>query len=346
MRNEKEPILVSIIMPVYNTGKYLQQALDSIISQHYKNFEVFLVDDGSTDGSLDICRYAAAADSRFKVISQINAGSGAARNRGIQASSGELLYFMDSDDWIEPGLIGIAVQKFIAKPYDLLVFGYTKVAADGSLIASVQPPDIQIENLPAEHEKLASLFMCGVGLAVWDKVFSAACIKSNNVIFGEKKRTQDFGFMMDLLPQVKQVQTCSQWLYNYRIVFNINRKFDDKIVANHIENYKRIVDFFRDDLTNKTVASYLLKLRTLWFGIVVPINIVAVNEYGSFQKRARIREMLTSLKECKDAAILKNGLVQGKFSFLNALLNRGNPFWLYCCATLMQISRRKLKIAN
>lgn len=95
---------VSIVIPIYNTELYLRECLDSVINQTLTDIEIICVDDGSTDGSADICWEYAAADSRIRVITQKNSGAAAARKAGVMAASGEYLGFVDSDDWIEPDM--------------------------------------------------------------------------------------------------------------------------------------------------------------------------------------------------------------------------------------------------
>lgn len=99
---EKMDELISIVVPVYNVEPYLRQCLESISIQNYKNLEIILVDDGSTDRSRDICEEYAGKDKRFYVIHQGNAGVCAARWAGIQKASGTYIGFVDSDDWIAP----------------------------------------------------------------------------------------------------------------------------------------------------------------------------------------------------------------------------------------------------
>jgi glycosyltransferase involved in cell wall biosynthesis len=97
--------LISIIVPVYNVEKYLEECLDSILSQSFADFELICVDDGSTDGSPEILRKYADRDDRIKIIAQANRGSGAARNAGMEAARGDYIVFIDSDDFIEPELL-------------------------------------------------------------------------------------------------------------------------------------------------------------------------------------------------------------------------------------------------
>lgn len=108
--NIKAESLVSVIVPIYNTQKLLPRCLDSILTQSYTNMEIILVNDGSTDGSLTICEKYAAKDDRIHVISQPNQGALAARRNGVQSCQGEYVMFVDSDDWIEPELLGAMVQ--------------------------------------------------------------------------------------------------------------------------------------------------------------------------------------------------------------------------------------------
>lgn len=92
---------ISVIVPVFNVEKYLEQCLNSIVGQSYENLEIIIVNDGSTDGSGEICEKFAAIDSRISLIHQINGGVSVARNTGIEKASGDYITFVDSDDWLE-----------------------------------------------------------------------------------------------------------------------------------------------------------------------------------------------------------------------------------------------------
>ena len=92
---------ISVIVPIYNNAKYLPKCLDSLLAQTYRDLEIILVNDGSTDGTFQICEAYRQKDSRIKVISQPNSGCSAARNRGIEMASGTYISFVDGDDWVE-----------------------------------------------------------------------------------------------------------------------------------------------------------------------------------------------------------------------------------------------------
>lgn len=102
---------MSVIVPVYNSEAYLAMALQSICAQTYQNLEILLIDDGSLDKSLEICKAWAEKDSRIKVVHQENAGASAARNKGIELAEGTYLLFMDADDWIEKNMIEVLYNE-------------------------------------------------------------------------------------------------------------------------------------------------------------------------------------------------------------------------------------------
>ena len=102
---------VSVIVPIYNVEEYLENCINSICSQTYKNIEILLIDDGSTDGSGKLCDQLAELDARIKVFHHINKGVVAARGFGISCAEGEYISFIDGDDWIEPNMIEVLVER-------------------------------------------------------------------------------------------------------------------------------------------------------------------------------------------------------------------------------------------
>lgn len=114
MEENKE--LISVIVPVYQVEKYLVRCLESVVNQTYKNLEIILVDDGSTDASGEICDEYAEKDDRIKVIHKENGGLSSARNAGLDIAQGEYIAFVDSDDWIAPDMYQCLYQLLILHP--------------------------------------------------------------------------------------------------------------------------------------------------------------------------------------------------------------------------------------
>ena len=116
--------LISIIVPIFNTEKYLHQCLDSILSQSYGNFECLLINDGSTDASASICREYVAKDARFRYFEKENGGVSSARNLGIERSGGAYITFIDSDDWVEFDYLEVLYSAIIQDSADISVSSY------------------------------------------------------------------------------------------------------------------------------------------------------------------------------------------------------------------------------
>lgn len=122
--------LISVIVPVYNVEKYLKKSLDSISNQTYENIEIIVIDDGSTDNGYIIYNQCKLLDNRIKIIFQNNGGLSAARNTGILNATGELLMFLDSDDYIENTMIEILYEKMLKDKSDLAVCNFNIVQED------------------------------------------------------------------------------------------------------------------------------------------------------------------------------------------------------------------------
>ena len=124
--------LVSVIIPVYNVEKYLEECVNSVINQTYKNIEVILVDDGSTDSSGDICDEYVMFDSRISVLHKANGGLSSARNAGMKKASGEWIYFLDSDDFLELDMLSHLVNLATRKQADIVFFDACSFTDDGT----------------------------------------------------------------------------------------------------------------------------------------------------------------------------------------------------------------------
>lgn len=131
--------LISVILPIYNIERYLERCLNSVVSQTYKNLEIVLVDDGSTDNCPQLCEKWSKNDVRFKVIHKGNAGLGMARNTGIEYANGEYICFFDSDDYIHPQTIEKAFETARREQADVVLFGFNRIDSNGRCIRSVIP---------------------------------------------------------------------------------------------------------------------------------------------------------------------------------------------------------------
>ena len=120
MKDNKD-ILVSIVIPVYNAEIYLKKCINSILTQTYKNIQIILVNDGSTDNSAKICEDFLKKDNRIKLINKTNGGVSSARNMGIYNCEGDYIVFVDSDDWIDSRHIEYLVNPIFIEDYELQI---------------------------------------------------------------------------------------------------------------------------------------------------------------------------------------------------------------------------------
>lgn len=123
--------MVSVIVPVYNAEKFLNKCIGSVLGQTYKKIELLLVDDGSKDDSKKICERYISKDSRVKIIFQENGGPAAARNTGIKHAKGELVFFLDADDFIEKNTLEILLAKYNRSHPDLVMSNFSKLENSG-----------------------------------------------------------------------------------------------------------------------------------------------------------------------------------------------------------------------
>ena len=169
--------LVSVIVPAYNAEKYLGKALDSLIAQNYKNWQAIVVDDGSTDGTLDLCRKYAEKDKRICVVTKENGGVSSARNAGLAKACGEYICFLDADDFLEPSFIEVLLCAVSA--YGTVVSACDFARSEKELGNSVKNFEIYtIEQAFFQTCKNKIIYPF-----LWNKMFSAKIIKKNSLEF-------------------------------------------------------------------------------------------------------------------------------------------------------------------
>ncbi len=200
---------LSVVVPVYNISAYLPQCLDSIIGQTLKDIEIVLVDDGSTDGSGQICDEYALRDDRIIVFHKTNGGLSSARNEGVNAASSDLIMFVDSDDWVEPFFCEKAYMASMEYGADLVLFNYVKIYNNGSIVK--QSPTIHSGTL-TEYE--AFLFNLYYTPAIWLGLYRKELF--NNVRFPVGKYHEDTGTTYRLIHNAKKIVYINDTLYNYR----------------------------------------------------------------------------------------------------------------------------------
>lgn len=205
---------ISIIVPVYQTKDYVETCVRSFLAQRFSDWEMLLVDDGSDDGSGEICDRLAAEDARIRVIHQENGGVSRARNRGLKEAAGRFICFADSDDRADPGLLAWFLEKKRKSSADIVCCGYVRETSDGSecpakaLEKTLLSPDEFIAGALGEAN--------GMLLSVWIGMYPADLAKS--VAFREDlPYGEDSLWLCEVLSQAGSVYYEPEPLYHYLI---------------------------------------------------------------------------------------------------------------------------------
>lgn len=249
---ENRDILVSVIMPVYNSEKYLEGSLDSIIDQTVKEIEIIVVDDGSTDSSPAIIEEYSKKDQRIITITQGNAGPSKARNTGIKRSRGKWLYFMDSDDTLERTMFQDLLTA--SDEYDVICSGVTKHYIGEKIHRKVMRPTATATKSEGEFCEYLKLLSVDENQDVifnylWNKLFRSSVINNNKIRFDECiKLGEDFIFICEVLKTTARIHTVEKEYYHYFVrgttslvgMFDSNELQRRKLVFNTlIDLYKR-----------------------------------------------------------------------------------------------------------
>lgn len=225
--------LISIIIPVYNTGKYLPKCLDSVAAQTFTDFEVLMIDDGSTDGSGEICDQYSQFDNRFIAIHQTNQGVSASRNNGLKRARGNYIAFVDSDDYVHPQMLELLYKAIRQGEYDLSVARYLSVNV-GTEIEIQRIIEFHSQELSAE-DILCKLFgKSGEDtqyIGVWNKLYDRRLLA--NICFSAFKASEDLLFNVEVFSKVRQAIEVDSKLYYYT---------QRNTSASHSVSEKQIID--------------------------------------------------------------------------------------------------------
>lgn len=235
--NENQP-LVSVIMPVYNCERFLTEAIESVISQSYQNWELLIVDDGSKDKSVSIIQSYVEKDSRIRLYKNESEehGPGIARNYGMEHISGKYTYFIDSDDWIEKDLLQDTVILAEKTNADIVPFGFV-IEDNGKQIKKPLKPCGNFEF--QDFKSIANEIVRGT----WSECHEL--IRSDllqNVRHNKYKTGEDICFQMDLLCNVRKVCGIDKEYYHYRVVhgsISHTDKWDDVFMETNVVVWKK-----------------------------------------------------------------------------------------------------------
>lgn len=240
-----ESVKFSIIIPSYNVESYIQQTIQSVLKQSYCNYEIIIVDDGSSDDTVKIIHNI--KDERIKLIKTKHAGVSAARNVGLKNASGDYVVFVDSDDYIEDWILGQIAKKISRKP-DVQVFvGMFNITKEDEKLKSCHSERLnkfKINNR-SQADVLEYFYRVRLIFTVWRFIVKRDLIINNNLYFEDGLLHEDEDWVTRMLLSSDNFQLIEQPFYNYRIHKNSIMQREDKnhIRLRHDSRYKIAMKF-------------------------------------------------------------------------------------------------------
>ena len=204
--------MISVIIPVYNVRDYFENCIDSVTKQNYQNLEIIVVDDGSTDGSGELCDVIGKNDSRITVIHQENQGLSVARNTGLNIAHGEWIAFLDSDDWIEPTMYSELIRLAHEHNADLVSCATHCCESEDTVVPVL---DGNIVTLKGDQIIRALISTEVLRFEVWNKLWKKELIES--VRFVPKQISEDVHFDRLVFSKADKIVHINKVLHNYRV---------------------------------------------------------------------------------------------------------------------------------
>ena len=211
---------VSVVIPIYNVEKYLDRCISSVVNQTYENIEIILVDDGSPDNCPTICNDWAKKDNRIKVIHKQNEGLGMARNTGIDHATGDYIFFFDSDDYVDEGIVEKCVEAAQNTCSQAVIFSRFDLYENGILKEKHITSDMFFfEGDSIKNKLLPSMFTydLGFGISACCKMFDLNLIKENKIKFKSEKEiiSEDAIFILEIFTHISRAVIVPECLYFY-----------------------------------------------------------------------------------------------------------------------------------
>lgn len=249
---------VSVIVPVYNVENYICRCLESIINQTLKDMEIIIVDDGSTDNSINKIQLLVNANKNIKIIHQLNGGLSSARNKGLKHAVGEYVIFVDSDDWIEDDFLEVLYNTAKREDLDIVCGGHQKVyAGKPKEIIKREKKLYDLGVVSGSELLLKQLEIKDYRVEVWDDLFKREFLLDNNLYFAEGVLHEDELYTPSTLMVARRVKVIDHQGYMYRQ--RENSIMNQPVGLKNIAGYKYTLDCFLSNF-DKSINEYDKKI--------------------------------------------------------------------------------------
>lgn len=298
-----EEDLISVIVPIYNVEKYLDKCIQSIINQTYKNLEIILVDDGSTDNCPKICDDFAKKDERIKVIHKKNEGVSSARNIGLDEASGIWISFVDGDDWLECDFCKTLMKNITENNADIGLCSYNRVVSN------------KVEKISLIKNEVVDSRKFLINCLNPQSQFGSCCMKiiKSSAIYKLRLNenldvAEDALFNIELSEKIKKVVTLEEKLYNYRInMSSAVKRFKQDYVLKYEKAMKAARKYIIENYTNDNEI-----ITNLANFISFHVMLIAVNY--CFHPENNEKNKIKLLKKVCNIEIFKEGILNSNYN--------------------------------
>lgn len=324
--------LISVVVPVYNVKPYLERCVNGILNQTYKLLEIILVDDGSTDGSGDLCESFKSVDNRVRVIHKQNAGLGYARNSGLEICTGKYVAFVDSDDEVTSTLISDLYVGLTSNKVDECKLGYNRIDVNSKVCGEKKYPFEMFVGDKAKNVFAPRLIGSApdkkdsIEMSVWGCLFNLAIIREYNVKFPSEREliSEDIIFQLEYLQHANGACTIEAIDYKYRIneksltqSYRADRL--EKCIVIYDELQRRLKLYgYDDDALNRAKRMFCVYIRMCIAQELKNNRSIAVANIKSICNNPRVREVVESYPQRQLGVAQRTflSLVKHKCAFL------------------------------
>lgn len=301
---------VSVIIPVYNTEKYLRECLDSVVNQTLKDIEIICIDDGSTDLSLDILKEYSSKDKRFVIKTQNNLHAGVARNKGIELASGEYVHFLDSDDWLDVNAYERLYNLSKENSTDIVkfkAFSYNNQTKEVTSRAYLDIEEIEDRYFNKSFNLIEEpLNTVKLPDSPWSGFYNLNFIKNNNIYFDNFICANDVGFFFRCIINAKNIYLSPEKLVYYRE--NLKNSLITKR-AKHFECQIALYKVVKSASANLPISYQQIVVNKIindifhWYDICINEYTLSKEDFTNMQE-----EMNAFLKEIENEYLFEKNL--------------------------------------
>lgn len=313
----QESPLITVIVPVYNILEYLPRCVHSITAQTYQNLEILLVDDGSTDGTGELCERLGTEDERIRVFHKENGGSSSARNLGLLHATGEYIGFVDSDDYIEPDMYEQLLSAVNEYSVGVAQIGRDEIDEQGNRLPNICEPPLQPE-IWESRDFLRELLLHKGDCSFCTKLIRRELFQEER--FPEQKLNEDFNLLVRMLPRIGRIVSLPKQGYHvfYRIGSN-SRKADrenfSRVYADSVEN----ADMVRDTVKDLEFEDRELEETVFRFGVFQRLEYLLHIPISQMTRNNKTYREIVAYMRRNWAKAMRNPILTSKNKFYHTL---------------------------